>query len=201
MNNRHIKRQPSTITLNDRQLMNGHKSCVLWFTGLSGAGKSSLAYELESILFQLGVRTYVLDGDNLRHGVNGNLGFSAEDRSENIRRTAEIAKLMVDAGMITLVALISPYRVDRDMARSLFAPGEFMEVYVDCPLHVCEQRDPKGLYVKARSGSISEFTGISAPYEPPLQPEIVIASHQQPLGESTSSILDYLVAHQIISHS
>lgn len=200
MTNKHIQWQPSKITQQDRQLMNGHKSCVLWLTGLSGSGKSSLAYEVEGILYQHGVRAYVLDGDNLRHGVNRNLGFSAEDRSENIRRTAEVAKLMVDAGVITLVALISPYRADRQLARSLFVSDEFIEVYVDCPLHVCEQRDPKGLYVKARSGIIPEFTGITAPYEPPGQPEITISSNQLPLRESASCILDYLVAQTFIPY-
>lgn len=198
MNNKHIQWQYSKVSKQDRQLINTHKSCVLWLTGLSGSGKSSLAYEVEYILHKQGVRTYVLDGDNLRHGINQNLGFSAEDRSENIRRTAEVSKLMVDAGMITFVALISPYRSDREAARSLFVSEEFIEVYIDCPLHVCEQRDPKGLYMKARSGIIPGFTGISAPYEPPVKPEITISSNKHLLWESASQIIDYLIFNQFI---
>jgi bifunctional enzyme CysN/CysC len=144
----------------------------VWFTGLSGSGKSTLANLLEKRLHTQGRHTYVLDGDNVRHGLNRDLGFTEADRVENIRRVAEVAKLMVDAGLIVIVAFISPFRVEREFARSLFAPGEFVEVFVDAPLEECERRDPKGLYAKARRGEIPAFTGISSPYEPPLQPEL-----------------------------
>ncbi|NOV04254.1 adenylyl-sulfate kinase [Paenibacillus planticolens] len=200
MSDKHIQWQPSNISKKDRHLLNSHKSCVLWLTGLSGSGKSTLAYEMDRLLYNQNVRSYVLDGDNLRHGLNGNLGFSPEDRSENIRRTAEAAKLLVDAGMIAIVALISPYRADREQARSLFSEGEFIEVYVDCPLHICEERDPKGLYMKARAGVIPNFTGITAPYEQPFSPEIVISSNRQSLQASASRIYDYLLVHQIIEN-
>jgi adenylylsulfate kinase len=195
---RHIQWQHSKVMKAERHASNYHKSCVLWLTGLSASGKSSLAYEVERLLFAKQVNTYVLDGDNLRHGLNADLGFQAKDRSENIRRTAEVAKLMVDAGLITLLALISPYRVDREMARAIFQPEEFIEVYIDCPLNVCEQRDPKGLYKKARSGVIQSFTGITAPYEPPLQPEITIPSNLQSLQQSAMQILDYLSVNRYI---
>lgn len=199
MSEKHIQWQPSNVTRSERHHLNSHKSCVLWLTGLSGSGKSSIAYEMERLLFSQNVHSYVLDGDNLRHGLNGNLGFSPNDRSENIRRTAEAAKLLVDAGVITIAALISPYRADRELARSLFAVGEFIEVFIDCPLPICEKRDPKGLYLKARAGVIPNFTGISAPYEQPCRPEIVISSNQQSLQASASQIYDYLVTHKVIA--
>jgi adenylylsulfate kinase len=199
LSDKHIQWQPSNVSRSERHHLNSHKSCVLWLTGLSGSGKSSIAYEMERLLFTQNIRSYVLDGDNLRHGLNGNLGFSPIDRSENIRRTAEAAKLLVDAGMITIVALISPYRADRELARSLFAAGEFIEVFIDCPLQICEKRDPKGLYLKARAGVIPNFTGISAPYEQPCRPEIVISSNQQSLQASTSEIYDYLIVHKVIA--
>jgi bifunctional enzyme CysN/CysC len=151
--------------------------CV-WMTGLSGSGKSTLANLLEKRLHALGRHTYVLDGDNVRHGLNRDLGFTEADRVENIRRVAEVARLMVDAGLIVIVAFISPFRAEREFARSLFAPGEFVEVFVDTPLAECEQRDPKGLYAKARRGEIPAFTGISSPYEPPLQPEVHLRTHE-----------------------
>lgn len=198
MSDKHIQWQHSKLSKLERQGLNAHRSCVLWLTGLSASGKSTLAYEVERLLFSQNVRAYVLDGDNLRHGLNGNLGFSPEDRSENIRRTAEAAKLLVDAGVIAIVALISPYRADRERARSLFAPGEFIEIYVDCPLQVCEERDPKGLYMKARAGVIGSFTGITAPYEEPLQPEITIPSSRQSLQESASQINRYLADNRMI---
>ncbi|MGG1551488.1 adenylyl-sulfate kinase [Paenibacillus ferrarius] len=198
MSNKHIKWQPSKLSKQERQGLNAHGSCVLWLTGLSASGKSTLAYEVERMLFSRNVRAYVLDGDNLRHGLNSNLGFSPEDRSENIRRTAEAAKLLVDAGIIAIVALISPYRADRDRARALFAPGEFIEIFVDCPLQICEERDPKGLYLKARTGAIESFTGVTAPYEEPLKPELTIPSSRQSLQESISQIQRFLIEHQLI---
>lgn len=194
----HIQWHNSNVTKGDRHRMNAHRSCVLWLTGLSGSGKSTIAYEVERRLMGMNVRSYVLDGDNLRHGLNRDLGFSAEHRKENIRRTSEVAKLLVEAGFITMLALISPYRSDRDLARSLFSEGEFVEAYVNCPLQVCEQRDPKGLYKKARAGIIPGFTGISAPYEPPLEPEIVILSSQESLNTSVDQIIDYLVSHHYL---
>lgn len=196
---KHIQWQPSNVTKDDRHRMNAHRSCVLWLTGLSGSGKSTIAYEVERRLTGMNVRTYVLDGDNLRHGLNSDLGFSAEHRKENIRRTSEVAKLLVEAGIITLLALISPYRSDRDLARRIFGEGEFVEIYVNCPLQVCEQRDPKGLYKKARAGIIPGFTGISAPYEPPLAPEIVIPTSQQALKESVDQIIEYLFSRHYLS--
>ncbi|KMZ39800.1 MULTISPECIES: adenylyl-sulfate kinase [Bacillales] len=189
---------PTTVTKQDRQKRAGHKSCVLWFTGLSGAGKSSLANAVEHELHQRGLASYVLDGDNIRHGLNRGLGFGAEDRQENIRRIGEVAKLFVDAGVITLTAFISPYREDRELARNLVEAGEFIEIYVKCSLDECERRDVKGLYRKARSGEIGQFTGISAPYEEPLQAELVIESDKQTMEESVQIVLTYLEGIKIL---
>ncbi|NRS19285.1 adenylyl-sulfate kinase [Brevibacillus sp. HB1.4B] len=189
---------PTTVTKQDRQKRAGHKSCVLWFTGLSGSGKSTLANAVEHELHQRGLASYVLDGDNIRHGLNRGLGFGAEDRRENIRRIGEVAKLFVDAGLITLTAFISPYREDRELARNLVEAGEFIEVYVKCSLDECERRDVKGLYQKARSGEIGQFTGISAPYEEPVQVELVIESDKQTIKESVQSVLTYLEEQQIL---
>ncbi|MFG0211860.1 adenylyl-sulfate kinase [Brevibacillus porteri] len=189
---------PTTVTKRDRQKRAGHKSCVLWFTGLSGAGKSTLANAVEHELHQRGLASYVLDGDNIRHGLNRGLGFGAEDRQENIRRIGEVAKLFVDAGVITLTAFISPYREDRELARNLVEAGEFIEVYVKCSLDECERRDVKGLYQKARNGEIGQFTGISAPYEEPVQAELVIESDKQTIEESVQSVLTYLEEQQIL---
>ena len=188
----------SKITKEDRQRLNNHKSCVIWFTGLSGAGKSTLATEVERELYKYGIRTYVLDGDNIRHGLNKNLGFSPEDRKENIRRIGEVAKLFVDAGLFALTAFISPYREDRQMVRNMHPPGEFIEVYVKCPIDVCEQRDPKGLYKKARRGEIKDFTGISAPYEEPEAPEIVVETDKQTIEQSVRQVIQYLKDHGYI---
>lgn len=184
--------QATKIQKKDRQQINQHRSCVLWFTGLSGAGKSTLAIEVEKELFQRKIRCYILDGDNLRHGLNNNLGFSQTDRTENIRRIGEVAKLFVDAGIISLVAAISPYQADRDMVRSLFVEQEFIEVFIKCPVEECERRDPKGLYKKARTGEITNFTGISSPYEAPMRPEIIIESDKQTLRKSVDQIICYL---------
>jgi len=168
------------------------KGVVIWFTGLSGSGKSTIANQVANGLHQLGKLTYVLDGDNIRHGLNKNLGFSPEDREENIRRIGEVAKLFADAGVITTTAFISPYRKDRDKAREILEDGRFIEVFVDCPLEVCESRDPKGLYKKARAGEIKEFTGIDAPYEVPENAEIVINTNDLDLAASTQKVIDYL---------
>jgi adenylylsulfate kinase len=180
------------VTRGDRAQMNGHKSCIVWLTGLSGSGKSTIAVDLEKRLWERGVRAYILDGDNIRHGLNKNLGFSPTDRTENIRRIGEVAKLFTDAGMVALTAFISPYRADRDQVRALVPPGDFVEVHVDCPIDVCEQRDVKGLYKKARAGEIKEFTGISAPYEAPLTPELSIDTSRQDVEASARQILHYL---------
>lgn len=171
-----------------RRILNGHGSCVVWFTGLSGAGKSTLANRLEKRLHECQVRTYVLDGDNVRHGLSRDLGFTTADRVENIRRIGEVAKLMVDAGIVVLSAFISPFSAERRMVRGLMAEGEFIEVFVDTPLHVAEQRDPKGLYRKARRGEISGFTGIDAPYEPPQDAEIVIDTSILSIDESVERV-------------
>src|SRR5512144_1533567 len=151
------------VTREDREQLNGHKGCTVWLTGLSGSGKSTIAVDLEKRLCERGVRTYILDGDNIRHGLNKNLGFSPADRAENIRRIGEVAKLFTDAGAVTITAFVSPYRSDRAAVRALLGPADFVEVFVDAPLEVCEARDPKGLYKRARAGEIEEFTGVSAP--------------------------------------
>jgi len=175
----------------DYERRNGHRSLVFWFTGLSGSGKSTLAHAFEEALFDRGVYTYLLDGDNVRHGLNGDLGFSADDRQENIRRIGEVAKLFVDAGIVTLTAFISPFRADREKVRALLAPGEFIEVYVKCDLSTCEARDPKGLYRKARAGEIPDFTGITSPYEEPRSPEVVVDTGRQSLEDGVAHLLSY----------
>lgn len=181
-----------TVTKPERQKLMGHKSAVLWFTGLSGAGKSTVANTVDHMLHQLGIHTYVLDGDNIRMGLNKNLGFSAEDRAENIRRIGEVAKLFSDAGIFVLTAFISPYRVDRDRAREILPAGEFVEVFVDTSLETCEKRDPKGLYKKARAGEIKGFTGIDDPYEEPLKPEITLNGDAKSIDELAQEVVDYL---------
>ncbi len=186
------------LTKEDRQKLKGHKSVILWFTGLSGSGKSTIAHALEEKLFQRKVHTYVLDGDNIRKGLNKDLGFSPEDRKENIRRLGEVAKLFVDAGILVIVSAISPYRSDRQFVRNLVEPGEFVEIYVKCPLEICEARDPKGLYKKARKGIIKNFTGIDAPYEEPENPEIVIESDKESVEEAVNKIIRYLEEKKII---
>ena len=186
------------LTKEDRQKLKGHKSVILWFTGLSGSGKSTIAHALEEKLYQRKVHTYVLDGDNIRRGLNRDLGFSPEDRKENIRRLGEVAKLFVDAGIIVIVAAISPYRSDRTFVRNLVEPGEFIEIYVKCPLKICEARDPKGLYKKARKGIIKNFTGIDAPYEEPENPEIIIESNKESVEEAVNKIIQYLEEKEII---
>ncbi|MCE5097066.1 adenylylsulfate kinase [Staphylococcus caledonicus] len=194
----HITWHDSEVTKADRQQQNGHKSVVIWFTGLSGSGKSTVSVALEKALFEQGKHSYRLDGDNVRHGLNKNLGFSPEDRKENIRRIGEVSKLLVDAGTIAITAFISPYRQDRDDVRAILEEGEFIEVYTECSVEECEKRDPKGLYEKARSGEIKEFTGISAPYEAPNHPEITINTEQQSVEASVEHILNYLKEKQYI---
>lgn len=180
------------ITALDRGLRNGHRGLVIWLTGLSGAGKTTIATELERQLFQQGRHTYLLDGDILRRGLCSDLGFTAEARRENIRRAGELAALFADAGVIVIAAFISPFRADRERVRAMLPPGNFIEVYVNAPLAVCEQRDVKGLYAKARANQLKEFTGISAPYEAPLQPEIELHTEQFTAQESVRQVIDYL---------
>lgn len=182
----------ATITKDDRHRMNGHKSAILWYTGLSGAGKSTLANKVEEKLFEKGYHTYVLDGDNVRMGLNKGLGFTAEDRKENIRRIGEVAKLFVDAGVLVSTAFVSPYIEDREMVRSIMKEGEFIEIYVSASLEVCEERDTKGLYKKARAGEIKNFTGISDPYEAPVNAELTVDTGGQSLDESADVVLNYL---------
>ncbi len=187
-----IKWHHGKITKEDRVKLLNQKGVTIWLTGLSGSGKSTIAVELEHALIENRHQAYILDGDNIRHGLNKNLGFSPEDRTENIRRIGEVAKLFTDAGIITITAFISPYREDRDAVRRLLSDGEFIEVYVKCPLDVCEERDTKGLYKKARAGEVKDFTGISAPYEEPLNPELTIDSSKLTVEESTRAVLNYL---------
>ena len=188
----------ATIDCTAREQLLNQKGCVIWFTGLSGSGKSTLANEVASALHQNQHLTYVLDGDNIRHGLNKNLGFSPEDREENIRRIGEVANLFADAGVITATAFISPYRADREKVRSLLESGRFIEVYVACPVEECEKRDPKGLYKKARAGEIKGFTGIDAPYEAPEEPEIIIDTSVLNLEDSVRKIIGYLQSADLI---
>lgn len=187
--------QASKITRKEQERLKEHRSFCLWFTGLSGAGKSTLANAIQQEVHKLGMHTYLLDGDNVRHGLNGDLGFSAKDRKENVRRVAEVANLFVDAGIVVITALISPFEEDRNMARACFAPGDFVEVFVDCPLETCMARDPKGLYKKAQAGLITEFTGISSPYEMPQNPEIVVNTAGLSIEECVEKIIEYLRDH------
>lgn len=182
----------ATVTRIRREEMNGHKAGVIWFTGLSGAGKSTLAHALEEELHQQGCRTFVLDGDNVRHGLSSNLGFSEADRKENIRRIGEVAKLMMESGIIVMSAFISPFREDREMVRNLVPLGDFVEIYCKASLAICEERDVKGLYKKARAGEIKNYTGISSPYEEPVKPELVVDTEQLDLRSSVHAVLALL---------
>ena len=197
--NKNIFLQHSLVTKVERNTQAGHKSVILWFTGLSGAGKSTLAHALEKALFDIGCRTFVIDGDNVRHGLCGDLGFSVADRQENIRRVGELAKLLIEAGIITLTAFISPFQADRSRVRGLVNKDEFIEIYCNADLAVCEQRDIKGLYAKARRGEIADFTGISSPYEPPQHPDLVINSATDTLEHSVDKVIDYLTARGVLS--
>ena len=180
------------VTRRDRNILNQHASGVLWFTGLSAAGKSTIAHGVEKKLFNLGVRSYVLDGDNVRHGINSDLGFSRQDRKENIRRIVEISKLLVDGGLIVLASFISPFKQDRDFIRSCFAGDNFYEIHIKCSLQECEKRDPKGMYEKARQGIIRNYTGISAPYEEPESPHLVIDTEKYDIADSIKLVLNYM---------
>jgi adenylylsulfate kinase len=194
----------------DRERQNGHRGCVVWFTGLSGCGKSTIANAVDQLLHQRGVHTYVLDGDNVRHGLNATpqmlaerygqdfaarfgLGFGPQDRQENIRRVGAVAKLLCDAGLVVLTAFVSPYRADRDAVRAMLASGDFIEIFVDAPLEICESRDPKGLYKKARAGELKEFTGIDAPYEPPTRAELVLKSAEAPPPALAAEVIQLLI--------
>lgn len=188
----------ATVTRARREQLNGHKSVIIWFTGLSGAGKSTLAHAVEERLHQMSCRTFVFDGDNVRHGLCGDLDFSEEDRRENIRRIGEMAKLFVEAGVIALTAFISPFRADRLKVRNLAAPGDFIEVYCRCPIEVCEQRDVKGMYRRARAGEIRDFTGISSPYEEPESPELAIDTGSMPLDQCVDQVIGYLRGRSVI---
>jgi len=196
--NKHTVQYKSSISRKDREAMNGHKVFVIWFTGLSASGKSTLAVSLEDILHKKNMRTYVLDGDNIRQGLCKDLGFSNEDRTENIRRIGEISKLMMDAGVIVLTAFISPFIEDRRIVRNLLKKDEFIEVYCNAPLEVCELRDPKGLYKKARSGDIPEFTGISSPYEEPTNPEIILDTNKYSIKECIEKLICYMKSRDLI---
>ena len=189
---RHVVWHASTVTKADREQIAGHKGCTIWLTGLSASGKSTVANALEKALWERDVRAYILDGDNIRHGLNKDLGFSPEDRTENIRRIGEVAKLFTDAGVVVITAFISPYRADRDQVRAIMANGDFIEVYVNASLDVCEQRDPKGLYKKARAGQVPEFTGISAPYEAPERPELTLRTDRDSLERCVELMMEYL---------
>jgi adenylylsulfate kinase len=187
------------VSREDREHLNGHRGVTIWFTGLSASGKSTIANEVVYRLHQRGMRTMVLDGDNIRHGLNKNLGFSPEDREENIRRIGEVAKLFTQAGIVNTVAFISPYRADRQRARETQEPGDFIEVHVDIPVDVAETRDPKGLYTKARQGLVKEFTGISAPYEAPEHPELYLNTAKQSIEECVTAVMKVLVAKGILT--
>ncbi len=188
----------ATVNRERREVLNGHRAVLVWFTGLSGSGKSTVAHSVEERLHQLGCRTFVFDGDNVRHGLCGDLGFSIEDRHENIRRISEMAKLFINAGVISLTAFISPLRTDRERVRELVGEADFIEVYCECPIEVCEQRDVKGLYQKARRGEIKEFTGISSPYEAPSKPDVVLHTGSESLEESVSKVLQTLRVRGIL---
>jgi len=197
--NTHIKWQQYQIDAAKRAEINGHQSTVLWFTGLSGSGKSTVANALEQALVARGIHTYLLDGDNVRHGLCADLGFSEADRTENLRRVGAVAGLMVDAGLLVLSAFISPYRSQRELVRSLVSSGKFLEIHIATPLEVCEQRDVKGLYKKARAGEISQFTGISDPYEAPLVPDLVLNTAESSLEQSVEQLLALLVNKGVIA--
>lgn len=198
MNSSNVTRHKSLININDRERLHGHKGAVIWFTGLSASGKSTLSHLVEKKLHSMGCSTYVFDGDNVRHGLCGDLGFSEKDREENIRRIGEMVKLFVDAGIIALTAFISPFRKDRERVRNIVGDNRFIEVFVDCPLEVCIQRDPKGIYKKALKGEIKNFTGISSPYEAPVHPEIVVHSEKEEFEAAVMHIIKTIKQKRVI---
>ena len=189
----------ATVTRKRRNQLNGHKSVVIWFTGLSGSGKSTLAHSVEEELHNLGCRTFVLDGDNVRHGLSSNLTFSDSDRKENIRRIGEVAKLMVEAGVIAITAFISPFEKDRNLVKEIFPQGDFIEIYCNASLEICESRDVKGLYKRARTGEIKNYTGIDSPYEAPNNPELIINTENELLEESVAKVVNFLKFMEIIN--
>ena len=198
MKNTNIIYHAASVTRERRNQLNNHKSVVIWFTGLSGSGKSTLAHSVEEVLFSKGCKTFVLDGDNVRHGLTSNLGFSNEDRKENIRRIGEVTKLMMEAGLIILTAFISPFREDRIAVRNLISDGDFIEIYCKASLETCEARDIKGLYKRARLGEIKNYTGINSPYEIPDNPELIIDIDKEVLEESVSKIISFLQTKSIV---
>ena len=190
----------ASVTRERRQKQNGHKSCVIWFTGLSGAGKSTVAHAVEEHLYQLGCRTFVLDGDNVRFGLSSDLGFSKEDRKENIRRIGEAAKLMMEAGVITMTAFISPFRADREIVRMMMPDGDFFEVYCKAEIEICEARDVKGFYKKARAGEIKDYTGIDSIYEPPERPDILINTGKDSLEYCVNQVVNFISTKILIKY-
>lgn len=204
-NSRSVKKErqviwhPPRVSRGDRERIKGHRSFIIWFTGLPSSGKSTIAHELEFALNKSGMHTYVLDGDNIRHALNSDLGFSSEERTENIRRVGEVAKLFLDAGVATIAAFISPFEEGRKRVRSSVAPGEFIEIYVKCPIEICKDRDPKGLYKKAMAGEIDDFTGIDHPYKEPRRQEIVIESDKVSAENAVAKILNYLKGTGLIN--
>lgn len=191
----------TTIKNKDRNMLLNQKPFLLWFTGLSASGKSTIANIVEQKLYQMKYNTYLLDGDNVRHGLNGDLGFNEKSRVENIRRIGEVSKLFLDAGIITLTAFISPFMSDRQLVRELFKDGQFIEVFIDSSLEICESRDPKGMYAKARAGEITNFTGISSPYEAPLNPEIHVINNLITLDKASDQIIEYLIEKKLINEN
>lgn len=187
------------VTRHLRNILNGHKSCVFWFTGLPSSGKSTLAHAVEKRLYEKGIRTYTFDGDNIRHGLCSDLGFSEKDREENLRRIAEVAKLFVDAGIVVLAAFVSPLKKHREKVRQIIGERDFIEIYCRCPVEICEKRDPKGMYKKARAGEIKEYTGVSAPYEEPENPDLIIDTHLLTLEESIEKVFKFVEEKVMLS--
>ena len=201
MNKPQVVWHPSLVSREQREATNGHKAAVVWFTGLPGSGKSTTAYGVERALFELGCQAYVLDGDNVRHGLSGDLGFSPEHRSEHLRRVAELSRLVYDSGMIVLCAFVSPTRASRDKVRALIPAGAFFETYCHCPVSVCAERDPKGFYARAQAGQIKDYTGVSAPYEEPAAPELLIDTATQSVAQCAAQVLGLLQSRGIIHPS
>jgi adenylylsulfate kinase len=195
---RNVVWQHATVTRQRREALNGHRSLVAWFTGLPSSGKSTIAHSVEERLHSRGYRTYTLDGDNIRHGLCADLGFSPADRHENLRRIGEVVKLFLDAGVIVLAAFVSPYRADRERLRALVGPKHFIEIYCQCPVEICEARDVKGMYRRARAGEIESFTGVSAPYEAPRQPDLLLLTHALSLEHCVQSVFDLIVSRSLL---